>query len=131
MPDENHPPDSEPSIRIIAMPADTNPSGDIFGGWIMSMMDMAGANVAYEAAHGRVATVAVDKFEFHRPVAVGDVVSCYAKIIHIGRTSLATKVDVWVRGRDGGSQIKVTEGEFTFVAIDDDGTPRAIGQGDR
>jgi acyl-CoA thioesterase YciA len=131
MPDENQPPDSEPSIRIIAMPADTNPSGDIFGGWIMSMMDMAGANVAYVAAHGRVATVAVDKIEFHRPVMVGDVVSCYAEITRIGRTSLATKVDVWVHGREGGSQIRVTEGEFTYVAIDDGGTPRPIEQGER
>ena len=120
------PPDSDPSIRIIAMPADTNPSGDIFGGWLMSMMDMAGANIAYKRAGGRVATVAVDKIEFHRPVAVGDVVSCYGKIIRIGRSSLAIKVEVWVRRRVENEQFKVTEGEFTYVAISDDGKSRSL-----
>lgn len=118
----------EPAIRIIAMPADTNPSGDIFGGWLMSMMDLAGANVAYQRTRGRVATVAVDKIEFHRPVHVGDVVSCYADIIRIGRTSLTTKVDVRVRDRHGGDEIRVTQGEFTFVALDDDGNPRPIAE---
>lgn len=126
MSDANLGPETEPSIRIIAMPADTNPSGDVFGGWLMSMMDMAGANVAYQRAGGRVATVAVDKIEFHRPVAVGDVVSCYAEIIKIGKTSLATKVEVWVRRRIGTDQFKVTEGEFTFVAISDDGKSRLL-----
>ena len=120
------PPDSDPSIRIIAMPADTNPSGDIFGGWLMSMMDMAGANIAYKRAGGRVATVAVDKIEFHRPVAVGDVVSCYGNIIRIGRASLAIKVEVWVRRRVENEQFKVTEGEFTYVAISDDGKSRSL-----
>ena len=120
------PPDSDPSIRIIAMPADTNPSGDIFGGWLMSMMDMAGANIAYKRAGGRVATVAVDKIEFHRPVAVGDVVSCYGNIIRIGRSSLAIKVEVWVRRRVENEQFKVTEGEFTYVAISDDGKSRSL-----
>ena len=120
------PPDGAPAIRIIAMPADTNPSGDIFGGWLMSMMDMAGANVAFERAGGRVATVAVKEIEFHSPVLVGDLVSCYAKVVRTGRTSLATKVEVWVRGRSGGDSIKVTEGEFTFVAIDDDRVPRPL-----
>ena len=119
-------PDEAPAIRIIAMPADTNPSGDIFGGWLMSMMDMAGANVAYERAGGRVATVAVNEIEFHSPVLVGDLVSCYAKVVRVGRTSLATKVEVWVRGRSGGEPIKVTEGEFTFVAIDEDRVPRPL-----
>ena len=120
------PPDSDPSIRIIAMPADTNPSGDIFGGWLMSMMDMAGANIAYKRAGGRVATVAVDKIEFHRPVAVGDVVSCYGNIIRTGRASLATKVEVWVRRRVESEHFKVTEGEFTYVAISDDGKSRPL-----
>ena len=120
------PPDEVPAIRIIAMPADTNPSGDIFGGWLMSMMDMAGANVAYERAGGRVATVAVNEIEFHSPVLVGDLVSCYAKVIRTGRTSLATKVEVWVRGRSGGEPIKVTEGEFTYVAIDENRVPRPL-----
>ena len=120
------PPDSDPSIRIIAMPADTNPSGDIFGGWLMSMMDMAGANIAYKRAGGRVATVAVDKIEFHRPVAVGDVVSCYGNIIRTGRSSLSTKVEVWVRRRVENEQFKVTEGEFTYVAISDEGHARPL-----
>jgi acyl-CoA thioesterase YciA len=119
-------PDSEPAIRITAMPADTNPSGDIFGGWLMSMMDMAGGNVAYQRAGGRVATVAVNEFEFHSPVHVGDIVSCYAEVIRTGRTSLATKVEVWVQERSGGGPIKVTEGIFTFVALDEGGTPRPL-----
>ncbi len=126
MTERSVPPDAAPAIRIIAMPADTNPSGDIFGGWLMSMMDMAGANVAFERAGGRVATVAVDEIEFHSPVLVGDLVSCYAEVVRTGRTSLATKVEVWVRGRSGGDSIKVTEGEFTFVAIDVDRVPRPL-----
>ena len=126
MSDTSLPPKTEPSIRIIAMPADTNPSGDVFGGWLMSMMDMAGANVAYQRARGRVATVAVDKIEFHRPVAIGDVVSCYAEIIRTGTSSIATKVEVWVRRRIETDQFKVTEGEFTFVAITEDGVSRPL-----
>ena len=126
MTEKTAPPDVEPAIRMIAMPADTNSSGDIFGGWLMSMMDLAGSNVAYERAKGRVATVAVNEIEFHRPVMVGDLVSCYATVIRTGRTSLATKVEVWVRGRSGGDPIKVTEGEFTFVAIDDSRVPRSL-----
>jgi acyl-CoA thioesterase YciA len=126
MTDSLLPPDSEPAIRITAMPADTNPSGDIFGGWLMSMMDMAGGNVAYQRAGGRVATVAVNEFEFHSPVHVGDIVSCYAEVIRTGRTSLATKVEVWVQERSGGGPIKVTEGIFTFVALDEGGTPRPL-----
>ena len=123
------PPDIAPAIRIIAMPADANPSGDIFGGWIMSMMDMAGANVAYARAGGRVATVAVEKLTFHQPVAVGDVVTCFAVVTRMGRTSLTTEIQVWVRGRSGGDPIKVTEGAFTFVAIDEDGKPRPLDDG--
>lgn len=118
----------EPSIRIIAMPADTNPSGDIFGGWLMSMMDMAGANIAYKRAGGRVATIAVDKIEFHRPVAIGDIVSCYADIIRSGRSSICTKVEVWVRRRVENEQFKVAEGEFTYVAISNDGKSRPLPQ---
>ena len=120
------PPDVEPAIRMIAMPADTNSSGDIFGGWLMSMMDLAGSTVAYERARGRVATVAVKEIVFHSPVLVGDLVSCYARVIRAGRTSLATSVEVWVRGRSGDDPIKVTEGEFTFVAIDENRIPRPL-----
>ena len=118
MAENESPPAIEPAIRMIAMPADANPSGDIFGGWIMSLMDMAGGNTAYQRAGGRVATVAVDSIEFHQPVAVGDEVSVYASVVRIGRTSLDTGIEVWVRDRKGGAAIKVTEGVFTFVHID-------------
>ncbi len=123
MAENESPPDIEPAIRMIAMPADANPSGDIFGGWIMSLMDMAGGNTAYQRAGGRVATVAVDSIEFHQPVAVGDEVSVYARVTRAGRTSLDTAIEVWVRGREGGAATKVTEGRFTFVHIDDQRRP--------
>jgi len=126
MKDGSVPPDRAPTIRIFAMPDYTNPSGDIFGGWLMSMMDMAGVNVAFERAGGRVATVAVNEIEFHSPVLVGDLVRCNAKVVRTGRASLGTKVEVWVRGRSGGDPIKLTEGEFTFVAINDDRVPRPL-----
>ena len=126
MTDPQGPPDRQPAIRMTAMPADTNPSGDIFGGWLMSIMDLAGANVAYERAGGRIATVAVDKIVFHHPVSVGDVVSCYAEINRVGRTSLTTRVEVWIHGRVGGADSKVTQGEFTYVALDDQGRPRPV-----
>lgn len=118
MAENESPPAIEPAIRMIAMPADANPSGDIFGGWIMSLMDMAGGNTAYQRAGGRVATVAVDSIEFHQPVAVGDEVSVYARVTRAGRTSLDTAIEVWVRRREGGAATKVTEGRFTFVHID-------------
>lgn len=126
---EDAPPAIDPAIRIIAMPTDTNPSGDIFGGWLMSMMDMAGGSIAYQRAGGRVATVAVDKIEFHRPVAVGDVVSCFGEVIRVGNTSLTVQVSAWVQARHGGPEIKVTEGVFTFVALDDTRNPRRVDQG--
>jgi acyl-CoA thioesterase YciA len=114
------------SIRTIAMPADTNPSGDVFGGWLVAQMDLAAGNVGTIRAQGRVATVAIDSLTFHRPVYVGDEVSCYADIIRIGRTSLTIKVEVWVRRSRRQETIKVTEGTFTFVAIDDNGNPREV-----
>ncbi len=126
MTDSPIPPSDDPAIRIMAMPADTNPSGDIFGGWLMSMMDMAGANIAYQRAGGRVATVAVDKIEFHRPVAVGDVVSCFGEVVRTGNTSLTVAVSAWVQDRQGGPEVKVTEGVFTFVALDRAGKPRPV-----
>lgn len=122
------PPNADPAIRIIAMPTDTNPSGDIFGGWLMSMMDMAGGSIAYQRAGGRVATVAVDKIEFHRPVTVGDVVSCFGEVVRVGNTSLTVQVSAWVQARHGGPEIKVTEGLFTFVALDEKGNPRSVDQ---
>jgi acyl-CoA thioesterase YciA len=116
----------EPAVRTLAMPADTNPSGDIFGGWVLAQMDLAGGIVAGQRAGGRVATVALDGLSFHRPVYVGDLVSCYATVIRVGRTSVAVQVDTFVlRGRTG-DEVKVTEGRFTLVAIDDDGRPRPV-----
>jgi len=126
MTDSLSPPSIDAAIRMIAMPADTNPSGDIFGGWLMSMMDMAGGNIAYRRAGGRVATVAVDKIEFHRPVAVGDVVSCFGEVVRVGNPSLTVAVSAWVQARQGGEEVKVTEGLFTFVALDRKGDPRPV-----
>lgn len=108
------------------MPASANPSGDIFGGWIMSQMDIAGGIHAYEVARGRVATVAVDAMTFHLPVYVGDVVSCYCSTARIGNTSIAVLVETWVSRRSSGKLEKVTEGRFTFVAIDQAGKPRPV-----
>jgi len=116
----------EPAIRTVAMPADTNANGDIFGGWVLSQMDLAAGIVAVRRAKGRAATVALDGMSFHRPVNVGDVVSCYAKVTRVGRTSMTVQVDTYViRGR-AGDEVKVTEGRFTMVAIDDHGRPRPV-----
>lgn len=116
----------EPVVRTIAMPADTNPSGDIFGGWLMAQMDLAAGNAAARRAHGRCATIAVDGMVFHRPVLVGDEVSLYADIIQVGRTSMKIHVDAWRRPRHGEQRFKVTEALFTFVAIDENGRPRPV-----
>ncbi len=114
------------AIRTIAMPRDTNPGGDIFGGWLVSQMDLAAGIVASIKAEGRVVTVAIDGLTFHKPVFVGDEISCYAEIIKMGRTSLTMRVEAWVRRKLTNNTMKVTEGTFTFVAIDDDHTPRVI-----
>ena len=119
-------PAAVPSVRVIAMPADTNPSGDIFGGWLMSQMDLAAGSVASAFVSGRVVTVAVDAMTFLRPVLVGDEVSVHATIISTGRTSLKLAVQAWRRPRYEATQIKVTEANFTFVAVDEQGRPRAI-----
>ncbi|MBT5496060.1 MAG: acyl-CoA thioesterase [Alphaproteobacteria bacterium] len=122
----NRPPEIEPAIRAIAMPADANGNGDIFGGWIMSQMDLAGGSVASVQARGRVATVGVKEIAFHVPVAIGDEVSCYAELTRRGNTSVTTNIEVWARRRNFDIQVKVTEGEFTYVAINDDGTPKSL-----
>lgn len=120
-------PRGELALRTLAMPADTNPSGDIFGGWVMAQMDIAGGITAWTRADGRVATVAVDGFTFHRPIFVGDVVCCYTEIVKTGRTSISVLVSAWaLRGRRTDQRIKVTEGTFTFVAIDADGNKREV-----
>jgi acyl-CoA thioesterase YciA len=122
------PPLSEPAIRVVAMPADTNSYGDIFGGWLMSMMDNAAGVVAARFSKGRAVTIAVDSMTFHRPVSIGDVVSVYAEIISVGRTSMKIDVAAWRRKRNGEVNDKVTHAVFSFVAIGDDGRPRVIEQ---
>lgn len=115
------------SIRTVAMPADTNPNGHIFGGWLMAQMDLAGGTHAFQRAQGRVVTVAVDAMEFHQPVEVGDEVSCYTDITRIGKTSLAIRVEVWVRRRCLETrQLKVTSATFTYVAVDDNRSKRVV-----
>lgn len=119
-------PEGELAIRTLAMPADANPSGDIFGGWVLSQMDLAGGITAGRRARGRVATVAIDAMTFHRPVYVGDVLCVYAQVARIGRTSIGIDLEAWVlRGRQG-DRVMVTEGRFVFVAIDDRGRPRPV-----
>jgi len=120
-------PVGELALRTLAMPANTNVSGDIFGGWLLSQMDIAGGMAAKEYAKGRVVTVAVDRMIFHKPVYVGDAVCCYCKIQKIGRTSLTVKMQAWaIRGAIRGERLLVTEGIFTFVAVDEDGCPRVV-----
>ena len=120
------PTDLVPAIRTIAMPADANSNGDIFGGWMMSQMDLAGGVAAVQRAQGRIVTVAVDAMTFHLPVNVGDLVSCYAQVTRVGRTSLTVKIDAWVQRRIGRHMERVTSGSFTYVAVDDKGRPRPV-----
>ena len=122
----NEPPRGEPALRAIAMPADANPHGDIFGGWLLSQMDLAGGAAARRRAKGRTATVAITGMTFHRPVFIGDEVTCYAQIIKVGRTSITVKVESWVRRGTGDEHIAVTEGIFTYVAVDEDRRPRPV-----
>ena len=116
----------EPAIRVTAMPADTNAYGDIFGGWLMSVMDQAAGLIAARFTRGRAVTVAMDGMQFHEPVSVGDEVSAYGEIVKVGRTSLQIEIEAWRRHRQEENAVKVTEAIFTFVAIDDDGRPRPI-----
>jgi acyl-CoA thioesterase YciA len=124
--EEKLPPLSRLALRTIAMPADTNAYGDMFGGWILSQMDMAGGNTAALYAGGRTVTVAIDAMTFLQPVAVGDEVSCYAEVIRVGRTSITIQIQTWARQRTSEVARKVTEGTFTFVAIDKDGKPTKL-----
>jgi acyl-CoA thioesterase YciA len=113
-------------IRTIAMPSDTNPAGDIFGGWLMAQMDLAAGNAAARRARGRCVTIAVDGMAFLSPVHVGDEVSLYARILGIGRTSMKILVEAWRRPRHAFESVQVTKATFTFVAIDDEGRPRMV-----
>ncbi len=116
----------QPVIRVVAMPRDTNTAGDIFGGWIMSQVDLAGSVVAMRRA-GRVVTVAVNEFQFHKPVFVGDLISCYGEVTRIGNSSLTVFVEVFAeRARSGVESVKVTEATLTYVAIDENRKPRPV-----
>ncbi len=117
----------QPALRVVPMPADANVHGDIFGGWIMSQVDIAGGTIAAERARGRVATVAVNSFVFKEPVLIGDRVSFYADIVRVGRTSLTVNVEVWAERNPAQRQVvKVTEATLTFVATDEQRRPRPV-----
>ena len=117
----------EPALRVLAMPKDTNPRGDIFGGWIMSQVDIAGAVVASQVVKSRVVTVAVNEFTFKEPVLVGDIISCYGEVVKTGRTSITVNVEVCaMRDEYDGNCLKVTEATVVYVAIDDNGKPKTI-----
>lgn len=119
-------PEGIPAIRITAMPADANPAGDIFGGWLMAQMDMAAGIVAARHSRGRAATIAVEGMKFHHPVHIGDEVSVYATLAHVGRTSMTIDIEAWRRERTGPDSQQVTQAKFIFVAIDDDRRPRPV-----
>ena len=125
-PSEHVEPTGEVAIRTIAMPADTNVNGDIFGGWLMSQMDLAAGTVAHRRARSRVATVAVDSMSFIHPVFVGDQVTLYARVVSTGRTSMRIFVEAWRRARMDANSQKVTEATFVFVAIGEDRRPMAL-----
>jgi acyl-CoA thioesterase YciA len=120
------PPEEQPTIRIIAMPADANYYGDVFGGWLMNMMDLAAGSVASRESGGRAVTVAIDAVSFHHPVHIGDEVSVYARLASTGRTSMKIVVEAWQRALSSEASTRVTEATFTFVAIDQSGKPRPI-----
>ncbi len=116
-----------PALRVVPMPADSNQNGDIFGGWIMAQVDVAGGTVAGRVARGRVATVSVNSFVFKQPVQIGDILSLYADVVRIGKTSITVNVEVYAeRGRPAAKIVKVTEAALTYVAIDAKGRPRRV-----
>lgn len=121
-------PEGEPVIRITAMPADANAYGDIFGGWLLSLMDMGAGLIAARQSRGRAVTVAMDGVQFHLPVKVGDEVSVYGRLDRVGRTSMSILTEAWRRPRHSDEAVKVTEAVFTFVAVDDQGQPRPVSQ---
>lgn len=120
------PPHRIPAVKVIAMPADTNADGDIFGGWILSVMDSAAALIARQRAKKRVATVAIQNMHFRKPAMVGDCIECYGEVVNVGNTSLTVKIETWVERRKDQSKEKVTEGEFVFVALDKDRNPTKV-----
>ena len=123
------PHDREPTLRLVPMPADANMSGDIFGGWVMSQVDIAGSIPATRIAHGRVATVAVNSFAFKQPIMIGDLVSFYAEVVRVGRTSITVSVEVYAqRERLEEDCMKVTEATLTYVAVDANRRPRVVSE---
>ena len=119
----------EPTLRVVPMPADANSSGDIFGGWVMSQVDIAGSIPALRHARGRVATVAVNSFVFRQPVMIGDLVSFYAEVVKVGRTSITVSVEVYAQRNPAKVEtVKVTEATLTYVAVDNRGRPRVVGE---
>lgn len=124
--DDDTAPQGELTLQTIAMPADTNANGDIFGGWLMAQMDLGASVMARRRARGRVATIAVERMTFHRPVRVGDVVSIHSRMAREGRSSMQIDVEVWITRMPAAEHVKVTEAIFTFVAIDDAGKPRPL-----
>ncbi len=123
---EKDAPTGELTVRTMAMPRDTNPIGDIFGGYLLSQMDIAGGIYSQKIAKGRTVTIAVDSMTFYKPLNVGDVLCCYCDTIKIGRTSIAVKVEAWTIRKFQADREKITEGVFTYVAIDDNSRPRPI-----
>lgn len=121
-------PRGELSLRTLAMPADTNQNGDIFGGWVLGQMDIAGGIFASKLAQGRTVTVAINGMTFRKPVYVGDVISIHTGLIKVGNTSVSVHVEAWVQRRNQTNAILVTDGNFTYVAIDDAGRPRPVSQ---
>ena len=119
-------PRGELTVRLIAMPADTNANGDIFGGWVLSQMDQAGGIAAVERAQGRVVTIAVEAMTFIRPVKIGDVLCVYTEVDHVGRTSMKIHIEAWSQRFRTHIREKVTDATFTFVAIDENGRPRPV-----
>lgn len=116
-------PQGDLEIRIMAMPAHTNANGDIFGGWVLSLMDLAGASLARKRSKSRVVTAAIESMSFIAPVKVGDFVCCYGALLKVGRTSMRVRLEAWVENHETGSFCQVTEGVFTFVAVDEKGQP--------
>ncbi len=124
--DEHLPPAGDLTLRIQAMPSDVNINGDIFGGWVLSQMDIASGIIAGQRAQGRVTTVALDAMKFIRPVKVGDVMCIYGRIARVGRSSMGVLIEAWALRHADGSREKVTEAMFTYVAIDQAGRPRPV-----
>jgi len=126
MSDSGGPPAEQPALRTLTMPADANVNGDIFGGWVLAQMDLAGAVPAAARARGRIATVAIEAMRFHKPIFVGDLVSCYARIQRAGTTSLTVAIETWAKRHLSTEEVRVTEGTFVYVAIDEKGRPRPL-----